>query len=160
MCGTHRAAFMEKLPKESYNQTRISENVLSLGPVTRLDVHKTLIVLLVALPSALTSHSKSSVQSLTITTMGMTQRRLTFSSQQLTKSSVSQNSTSCFLDSGKTSATSLRESATLTKSESSTAFTPERRISCSSTVGAKLYQLMTTKSASELSWEPSERCTI
>ena len=160
MCGTHRAAFMEKLPRESYSQTRISENALSLGLVTRLDALKTLIVLSVALPSALTSHSKSSALSLTTTTMGMTQRRLTFSSQQLTKSLVSQNSTSCCLDSDKTSATSLRESATRTKSESLTAFTPERRISCSSTAGAKLSQSMTIKSASELSWGPSERCTI
>jgi hypothetical protein len=62
MRGTHRAAFMEKLPRESYNQTKISENALNLGLVTRLDALKTLIVLLVALPSALTSHSKSSVQ--------------------------------------------------------------------------------------------------
>ena len=62
MFGTHLAAFMEKLPRESFNQTRISENALSLGHVTRLDAHKTLIVLLVALPSALTSHSKSSAQ--------------------------------------------------------------------------------------------------
>jgi len=147
MCGTHLVAFMEKPPRESFSQTRILENALSLGLVTKLDAHKTLIVHLVAQLSALTSHSKSSAQSLTITTMGMTQRRLTFCSQLLSKSSVSQNSISCFLGSGKTSATSLRESATLTKSESSIPFTPEPRISCSSIAVAKLSQSMTTKSA-------------
>ena len=147
MCGTHRAAFMEKLPKENFSQTRILENALSLGLVTKLDAHRILIVHLVALPSALTSHSKSSAQSLTITTMVMTQRQLTFCSQQLTKSSVSLNSTSCFLVSDKTFATSLRESASRTKSESSILFTPEPRISCTSTAVARRYQSMTTKSA-------------
>ena len=147
MCGTHLAAFMEKLPRESFSQTRILENALSLGLETKLDAHKTLIVHLVAQPSALTSHSKNSVQSLTIITMVMTQRRLTFCFQLLSKSSVSQNSTSCFLGSGKTSATSLRESATLTKLESSIPFIPELRISCSNTAAAKLSQSMTTKSA-------------
>ena len=147
MYGTHLVAFMEKPLRESFSQTRILENALSLGLETKLDGHKTLIVHLVAQPSALTFHSKSSAQSLTITTMVMTQRLLTFCSQLLFKSSVSQNSTSCFLGLGKTSATSLRESATRTKLESSIPFIPEPKISCSNTAAAKLSQLMTTKSA-------------
>ena len=147
MCGTHLAAFMEKLQRESFSQTRILGNALSLGLAMKLDAHKTLIVHLVVQPSALTSHSKSSAQSLTITTMGMTQRRLTFCSQLLSKSSVSQNSISCFQGSGKTSATSSRESATRTKSESLIPYTREPRISCSNTAVAKLSQSMTTKSA-------------
>ncbi len=147
MCGTHRAAFMERLARESFSQTRILENALSLGLVTKLDGHRILIVHSVALPSALTSHSKSSAQSLTITTMVMTQRLLIFCSQLLTKSSGSQNSTSCSLVSDKTSATSLKESATRTKSESSIPFTPEPRILCSSTAVVRLSQSMTTKLA-------------
>jgi hypothetical protein len=35
MCGTHLAAFMEKQLKESFSQTRILENALSLGLETR-----------------------------------------------------------------------------------------------------------------------------